>query len=78
MKLYGVEWSIKSKPKLDELYPYGAVYPRFSENRKQPLAIAIEREDECVSVYDTFIHGTPDMQQADFSMSSVWSSFCFG
>jgi predicted NBD/HSP70 family sugar kinase len=67
MKLYGVEWSIKSKPKLDPNFiPMEQFTRGFLKTAKQPLAIAIEREDECVSVYDTFIHGTPDMQQADF------------
>ncbi|MDD2417862.1 MAG: ROK family protein [Oscillospiraceae bacterium] len=67
MKLYGVECEIKNVPKLDpEFFPMEQFTRGFLKNAKQPLAIAVEREGGCISVYDTRIHGTPEMQQADF------------
>ena len=67
MKLYGIEFSVKNAPQLDPHFiPMEQFFRGFLKTAKQPLAIAIEREAGYISVYDTFIHGTPDMQQADF------------
>jgi predicted NBD/HSP70 family sugar kinase len=66
MKHYGIQIEYKNVPKLDPQYiPMEQFTRAFLKDAKQPLAIAVERESGYVSVYDTFIHGTPEMQQAD-------------
>ena len=67
MKLYGVEWEVKNVPQLDPHFiPMEQFVRGFLRDAKQPLAIAVEREAGHISVYDTFVHGTAKMQQADF------------
>lgn len=67
MKIYGVKWSVKNTPKLDpDFIPFEQFMRGFLKTADKPLAIAIERDGGHVSVFDTRIHGTGGMQQADF------------
>ena len=66
MNVYGINVSIKNVPELDPTFaPLHAFNKAFLATAKKPVRIAVERSAGLVSVYDTFIHGTPDMQEAD-------------
>ena len=40
-------------------------FDAFLKDARQPLSLAVERAGGEVAVYNTFIHGTPDMAEAD-------------
>ena len=62
----GIELNVKHVPVLDPGFvPMGAFNRAFLKNAKQPLAIVLERNNGLMSVYETYVHGTPEMQEAD-------------
>jgi len=66
MKFLNTSVAIKHLPSLDPGFiPFGAFMNGFLQTAKKPVAIAIYRNDGLVSVYKTFVHGTPDMAEAD-------------
>lgn len=66
MKRYGIEISLKNVPELDpEFYPIGRYYRAFLAGAKQPISLAVERADGQMATVHTYIHGTPDMAEAD-------------
>lgn len=66
MNIYGVNVDIKNVPELDKTFAPLHVFNReFLKTAKKPVAIAVERSGGLISVYHTFIHGTPEMEQAD-------------
>jgi predicted NBD/HSP70 family sugar kinase len=66
MKVYGIEVNIKNVPVLDPTFvPLSAFNKEFLKTAKKPLSIAVERSNGLISVYDTFIHGTEEMKDAD-------------
>lgn len=66
MNIYGVNVNIKNVPELDKTFvPLHAFNEAFLKTAQKPISIAVERSGGLVSVYDTFIHGTPDMAEAD-------------
>ncbi|WMJ23243.1 ROK family protein [Paludicola sp. MB14-C6] len=66
MKVYGIEVNIKNVPVLDSTFvPLSAFNKEFLKTAKKPLSIAVERSNGLISVYDTFIHGTEEMKDAD-------------
>ena len=67
MQYLGVEYQMNHAPKLDPTFiPFGVWREAYLEGATKPLAIALEREKGRVSVHKTFIHGTPEMQEADY------------
>ena len=67
MQYLGVNFDIKHTPKLDPGFiPFGGWVNSYLEGAKQPIAIAVERDNGRVSVRHTFIHGTPEMAAADY------------
>ena len=53
-------------PELDPGFiPLGKFFDAFLKDARQPLSLAVERAGGEVAVYNTFIHGTPDMAEAD-------------
>ena len=67
MQYLGVNFNIKHTPKLDPGFiPFGVWMNSYLEGAKQPIAIAVERDNGRVSVRRTFIHGTPEMADADY------------
>jgi predicted NBD/HSP70 family sugar kinase len=67
MNRCGIEISYKNVPKLDpQFIPMEQFTRAYLKGAKQPLAIAVERESGYTSVFETFIHGTPEMRKADF------------
>ena len=67
MQYLGVNFNIKHIPELDPGFiPFGVWVTSYLEGAKQPIAIAVERNEGQVSVRRTFIHGTPEMRDADY------------
>ena len=67
MQYLGVNYEIKHAPKLDPTFiPFGVWREAYLKDAKQPIAIAVERNEGQVSVRRTFIHGTPEMAEADY------------
>ena len=67
MQYLGVEYSMGHAPKLDPTFiPFGVWREAYLKDAKMPLAIALERDKGRVSVHRTFIHGTPEMAEADY------------
>ncbi len=66
MIFLGIDFEVKNKPILDETFiPLAKFNSAFLKTAKKPISIAIYRNADLVSVYDTFIHGTQELQQAD-------------
>ena len=67
MQYLGIEYQMKHAPKLDPTFiPFGVWRASYLRDAKQPIAIAVERDRGRVSVHKTFIHGTPEMAEADY------------
>ncbi len=66
MKLYNVEFDVKNIPEYDKDFaPMGLFNKAFLKDAKEPIAISVERNAGLIAVYDTFIHGTEEMYEAD-------------
>ena len=66
MNRFGIEVSLKHSPKLDPGYiPLYQFNQAFLKDAKAPLGIAVERSCGEMAVCETFIHGTPEMREAD-------------
>ena len=67
MQYLGIEYQMKHAPKLDPTFiPFGVWRAAYLKDAKQPIAIAVERDQGRVSVHHTFIHGTPEMAETDY------------
>ena len=67
MQYLGVNYEQKRIPTLDPNYiPFGVWMQAYLKGAKKPLAIAVERTGGHVTVRNTFIHGTPEMAEADY------------
>ena len=66
MERYGISVEIKNVPVLDpEFTPLLKFNQEFLKTAKKPVSIAFERTDGQMSTHHTFIHGTPEMYEAD-------------
>lgn len=66
MKFLGIDVDIKNVPSLDEGFiPLGLFNRAFLKTATKPIKIAVERNAGYVSVYETKIHGTEEMKDAD-------------
>ena len=67
MNYLGIHYQIKNQPKLDTAFiPLGKWMTAFLSDATHPVRIGVEREDQLISVFDTFIHNTPEFRNADF------------
>jgi len=67
MQYLGIEYQMKHAPRLDPSFvPFGVWREAYLKDAKQPVAIAVERQNGRVSVVNTRIHGTDDMHEADY------------
>ena len=67
MQYLGVNYEMKHAPKLDPTFiPFGVWRNAYLKGAAKPIAIAVERDKGQVSVHHTFIHGTPEMKDADY------------
>ncbi len=66
MQYLGITYKMDHAPVLDpDFIPFGIWIKAYQQGAAKPVAIAVERGDS-VSVRRTFIHGTKDMEQADY------------
>ena len=66
MEHYGISVQVKNVPALDpEFVPILSFNRAFLKTAKKPVALAVERADGQVAAFQTRIHGTPEMAQAD-------------
>ncbi len=66
MNRYGIEVTLKNSPELDPLFfPLQRFNEAFLANAKKPIGIAVERTAGQMASVSTFIHGTPEMLEAD-------------
>ena len=67
MQYLGISFDVKHPPKLDQSFiPFGVWSAAYSKDAKQPIAIAVERNEGNISVRRTCIHGTAAMAAADY------------
>ena len=66
MNRYGIEIDVKHVPKLDpEFMPILKYNRSFLATAKKPVGIAVERANGQMATCHTFVHGTPEMAEAD-------------
>ena len=66
MNRYGISVQLKHVPPLDpDFIPLLRYNQAFLADAKKPVGIAVERADGQMASCRTFIHGTPEMEQAD-------------
>ena len=66
MKRFGIEFELKNKPALDgDFIPLYRWEQAYLKGAKEPIAVALEREDGKTAVIDTKIYGTEEMKEAD-------------
>ena len=66
MNRYGIEVSLKNSPELDPgFFPLQRFNEAFLAEAKKPIGIAVERAGGQMASVSTFIHGTPEMADAD-------------
>ena len=66
MNRYGIQFQVKNSPSLDpEFMPILKFNRSFLQSAKKPVSFAVERSNGQVAVCNTFIHGTPEMREAD-------------
>ena len=67
MKYLGINFHMKHAPELDPGFiPYGIWMENYRIGASKPVSIAIERDQGQISVRHTMIHGTVQMQEADY------------
>ena len=67
MNYLGVSYDLGAVPQLDPGFiPFGVWMDAYLQGAAKPLAIAVERNEGKITVRRTFIHGTPEMAQADY------------
>ena len=66
MEFLNLKITPKNIPVIDKSYiPLGMFFTEYLKKAKEPFAIALERSGGLVSIYDTAVHGTADMYEAD-------------
>ena len=66
MNRYGIEVSLKNSPELDPgFFPLQRFNEAFLAEARKPIGIAVERAGGQMASVSTFIHGTPEMADAD-------------
>ena len=66
MERFGIPVEVKHSPVLDpEFIPMLKFNRAFLRDAKKPVSIAVERADGQMSTTHTYIHGTPEMAEAD-------------
>ena len=67
MRYLGIDFDLKSRPALDpDFIPFGIWCEAYLKDAKQPVSIAVERNDGYITVRNTCIYGTEEMAQADY------------
>ncbi len=67
MNYLGISYDMNHPPKLDPTFvPFGVWRQAYLKGAKKPISIAVERDKGQISVRHSFIHGTPEMAEADY------------
>ncbi|MHC1770707.1 MAG: ROK family protein [Flexilinea sp.] len=65
-EISGIPVAFNYSPELDpDFIPFISFIDSYLKNAEQPLAIALERDNGSIQVFDTFIHGTEMYKTAD-------------
>ena len=76
MEYLGVKFDLKNVPVLDpDFIPFGVWMNAYLAGAKTPIAIAVERQDGQISVRNTFIYGTAEMEKADYRYVERYMKF---
>ncbi len=76
MQYLGIEYEMKHAPKLDPGFiPFGVWRSAYLKGATVPVSIALERDKGRISVHHTFIHGTPEMAEADYRYVERYMKF---
>ncbi len=66
MNQLGIEAKVRNLPELDpQFFPLYKFNHAFLSDAKQPIGVAVERQNGEMASVRTFIHGTEDMREAD-------------
>ncbi len=66
MERYNIDVRIKNVPPLDpDFIPILKFNQAFLATAKKPVSLAVERADGQIAAFRTFVHGTPEMAEAD-------------
>ena len=66
MKFLGINVNVQNSPELDPAFiPLHLFNKAFLADAKKPVSIAVERAKGEMASFHTFIHGTPEMKEAD-------------
>ena len=76
MRYLGINYSMKHIPELDpEFIPFGVWAAEYEKGAQMPMDIAVERNNGLISVRRIFIHGTKEMEQADYRFVERYVKF---
>ncbi len=76
MNYLGINYDLKHPPKLDPGFiPFGVWMNEYEKGAKQPISIAVERNDGLISVRHAHIHGTEAMAKADYRFVERYMKF---
>ena len=65
-EIFGIPVAFNYSPELDpDFIPFISFIDSYLKNAEQPLAIALERDNGSIQVFETFIHGTEMYKAAD-------------
>lgn len=68
MKYAGIKIEYDDHPELDPGFlPLHLWAKEYLKGAKEKIAVAVERENQKIAVTDTFIYGTPEMEEADLT-----------
>lgn len=66
MNLYGIDVEVRNQPELDKGFiPIHLFNQAFLKDASKPVSIAVERAAGEMATVHTFIHGTPELYEAD-------------
>ena len=66
MNRFGIQVELRHVPSLDpDFIPLMRFNRAFLDGAKKPVGIAVERSNGQMAACRTFIHGTPEMKEAD-------------
>ena len=76
MQYLGVEYQMKYLPQLDpDFVPFGIWMQAYWKEARKPIAIAVERQHNQVTVRHCHIHGNEEMKAADYRFVERYMKF---
>ncbi len=66
MNRFGIEVNVRNRPELDpDFLPIFRFNQEFLKTAHKPISLAVERDNGQTAALHTYIHGTPEMREAD-------------